>query len=702
MKLLRGYLKVRMPTVGNPEAVWPGLATLAAATCLVASAGLVQAAPSDAAAQRPRFAEGRILVAPSAGSDEAAFNGALAAHGARSRGRIGSLSVHSVDVPPGAEERVVEALSRNPHVRFAEVDGIISPAMTVDDPSFGSEWHLPKINAPVAWDSSIGTGVTIAILDSGVDGAHPDLAPQMVPGWNFLDNNDNTADVNGHGTVVAGAAAAASNNGIGVASVAGGARIMPVRIADASAYAYWSTTAKGINWAADRGARVANLSYVGASSSSTIITAAQYLRSKGGVLLVAAGNTGAVDNTAPTPYITVVAATDSADARASYSTYGSFVDIAAPGSNIMTTKRGGSYGGASGTSLATPVVAGVAALVLAKRPDFSPAQVDSLLTSTAKDLGTAGADIYFGAGRVDAAAAIASATAAAAVDTTPPTAAIASPTGGSVAGTVAVAVSASDNMGVARVELRANGTAIATDSASPYQFAWDSTGSANSSVTLTAVAFDAAGNSATSAPVTVNVSNTSTGDTTAPTVSIASPTGGTVTGTVTVSINASDNIGVTRVDLRVNGATVGSTNVSPYKLAWNSTSVANGTATLSATAYDAAGNSRTSSNVSVNVSNTTPTAAADTTPPVLSITNPTNGATVSGKVNITTSASDNSGASGIRQSLYINGTLIATVTGATMKYGWNTSKIARGTYAIKVIASDQAGNSSTAQVTVTR
>jgi hypothetical protein len=87
---------------------------------------------------------------------------------------------------------------------------------------------------------------------------------------------------------------------------------------------------------------------------------------------------------------------------------------------------------------------------------------------------------------------------------------------------------------------------------------------------------------------------------------------------------------------------------------------------------------------------------------VLSITNPTNGATVSGKVNITTSASDNSGASGIRQSLYINGTLIATVTGATMKYGWNTSKIARGTYAIKVIASDQAGNSSTAQVTVTR
>jgi hypothetical protein len=563
---------------------------------------------------------------------------------------------------------------------------------------------LPQINAPTAWNSSVGTGVIIAILDTGVDGTHPDLAPQMVPGWNMYDNNSDTSDVYGHGTAVAGTAAAATNNSIGVASVAGGARIMPVRISDPNGYAYWSTVAQGITWAADHGARVGNLSYQGASGSSTIISAAQYLRSKGGVLITAAGNTGASDSTSPTSYITVVSATDQNDQLCSFSTYGSFVDLSAPGTGIVTTNRGGGYGTWWGTSFATPIVAAAAALVIGERPDFTPSQVDATLASSAVDLGAAGKDVYYGAGRVNAAAAVQLAAQTNATDTTAPSVAIASPTGGTVSGLVSVSVTASDNVGVARVDLRVNGSVVLSDTVSPYQFAWDSTTVPNGTVTLTAVAYDAAGNAATSAPVSVNVSNTTiTSDTTPPSVAIASPTGGTVSGTIGVSVSASDNVGVTRVDLRVNGGTIASSNVAPYNFAWDTTTSANGGVTLTAVAYDGAGNSTVSAPVSVNVSNTVSTpSVTDTTPPTVSITSPSNGARVSGTVAVSTSASDNGGASGIKQSLYIDGVLKATASGSTLNYKWNTRKVAAGTHTLQVTASDAAGNTASVSISVSR
>ena len=140
---------------------------------------------------------------------------------------------------------------------------------------------LRKINAPTAWDTSTGAGITIAILDTGVDGTHPDLAAQMVPGWNSFDNNGNTSDVLGHGTAVAGVAAAASSNGVGIAGVAGGARIMPIRISDSAGYAYWSTAAQGLTWAADHGAQVANISFEGMAASSTMQAAAELLPFQG-------------------------------------------------------------------------------------------------------------------------------------------------------------------------------------------------------------------------------------------------------------------------------------------------------------------------------------------------------------------------------------------------------------------------------------
>jgi hypothetical protein len=647
-----------------------------------------------AAGGKPAMASGHILVGKRAGSSEADFAAGLG-HGAQSLGKLRGLEVHVVNVPPGNEQAVARRLRGNPHVEFAEVDALVPPDATINDPSFASEWHLPKIAAPSGWDLAVGSGITIAILDTGVDGSHPDLVARLVPGWNFYDNNANTSDVYGHGTAVAGAAAASMNNGIGVAGVAGAARIMPVRISDPSGWANLSTIAQGLTWAADHGARVANVSYT-VYDSSTVISAANYFRSKGGVVATSAGNTGALNGTAATSSMFVVAATDGSDARASFSTFGPGVNIAAPGVGIYTTANGGGYRSASGTSFASPIIAGAAALVLSRRPDYSPAQVDSVLKSTAIDLGTSGGDQYFCAGRVNVFAALTKAATSGTGDTTPPTVSISSPTGGTVTGNATVSVSATDNVGVTRVELRVNGATVATDTASPFELNWSSTTVANGSVQLTAAAYDAAGNVAVSAARTVTVSNTSSADTTPPSVSIASlsPSSTVVSGTVTVAVNATDNVGVKRVDLLVNGSIVGTSNIVPFQMSWNSASIPDGAATLTAKAYDAAGNSAVSAAKSVTVAN-------DKTAPVLAITSPADGAKVSGNVTITTSVGDNNGTAGITQRLYIDGVLKSSVTGKPLSVKWNAKSSSVPAHTILVTATDVAGNTTSRQISVT-
>jgi hypothetical protein len=281
-------------------------------------------------------------------------------------------------------------------------------------------------------------------------------------------------------------------------------------------------------------------------------------------------------------------------------------------------------------------------------------------------------------------------------DTTPPTVSIGSPTGGSVTGSVTVSVSATDNVGVTRVELRVNGVTVGTDAASPFQLSWNSITVANGSVQLTAAAYDAAGNVAVSAARTVTVSNASSGDTTPPSVSIASlsPSSSVVSGTVAVLVNATDNVGVHRVDLLVNGSIVGTSNTAPFQMAWNSASMADGTATLTAKAYDAAGNSAVSAAMSVTVAN-------DKTAPVLAITSPADGAKLSGNVTITTSVSDNNGTAGITQRLYIDGVLKSTVTGKPLAWKWNARSSSLQAHAIRVTATDAAGNTTARQIAVT-
>jgi hypothetical protein len=542
------------------------------------------------AAETAQWVPGRILVQPKPGLPASELEKILKSHGGKSVGKIEAIDVHIVQLPGNASEKAVAALlAKNPHLKFAELDMILKSESTANDPYFANAWHLPKIGAPTAWDSSTGNGIIVAILDSGVDAAHPDLAGKMVTGWNFYDNNSNTADVYGHGTKVAGSAAAASNNALGVASVAGTAKIMPIRVTDTSGAGYLSKMASGITYAADHGARVANLSFEAAGSYSTVQSAAQYMKNKGGLVLTAAGNTGAENTSAPSDTNIVVAATGSTDVRASWSTYGNFVDVAGPGVGIWTTTKGGGYASVNGTSFASPVTAGVVALMMAANPSLGSSQVQSLLYSTAQDLGTAGWDKYYGYGRVNAAAAVQAAKAAATSDTAAPIVNLTSPTSGAtVKGLVTVGVSASDNVGVSRVDLVVNNTKLASDTTAPYGFSWDSTKVADGNATLIAYAYDAAGNY-TSSSVTVKVSNTA--DTIAPSAAISNPAANAkVNGSITIQGSGSDNVAVASLNLYIDGVLKGSASGSSLSYSWNTSQVAAGTHTLRLDAKDAAGN----------------------------------------------------------------------------------------------------------------
>ena len=570
-----------------------GLALMAA---LSGYASLSHAAPMATPTTVPAkaqpyvgWAKGRLLVAPRPGLSAAEFDKALKSQNAKSKAYIRQLNTHVVELAAGANEvAAMKELRKNRNLKYVELDMAVVPAASVTDPAVGNSWELPKIQASTAWDSANGNGVVIAILDTGVDGTHPDLAPNLVPGWNIYDNNSNTADVNGHGTWVSGVAAMAANNATGSAGVAWGAKIMPVRIADPNAYAYWSTVAQGVYWAADHGAKVVNISYNGVSGSSTVQSAAQYLRGKGGVVVVAAGNSGGLENIAASDALLSVAATDQNDARASFSSYGPYVDLSAPGVSIYTTTVGGGYAYASGTSFSSPVVAATAALMLSANSKLTPADIDRILTTTSVDLGASGYDQYYGAGRVNAAAAVLTAKQTVVTDTQAPTINITSPTGGRVSGVVPVDVSYSDNVGVTRTEFYVNGQLVATDSLAPFAFAWDTTGKVDGSYTLSVQAYDAAGNRGTSPSVAVTLSN----DTIPPAIVSFSLTNGmTVSPSKqTVSAVATDNQNVAKLSLTIDGKEVAVAYGSSLSYGWNTRKLAGGAHTATVRATDNSGN----------------------------------------------------------------------------------------------------------------
>ena len=314
---------------------------------------------------------------------------------------------------------------------------------------------------------------------------------------------------------------------------------MPIRITDSNGFSNASLIAQGIIWAVDHGAKVINLSIcTNIPGDSTVDSAAKYVMSKGGLVVAAAGNTSGLIAASSDPYIIWVSATNWNDILATFSSYGPYVDLSAPGLTIYTTYdpiQGTEYGSVAGTSFSSPIVAGVASLMFSVNPSLTPSQVRSILESTAKDLGTSGWDQYYGWGRVDAGAAVKAAAAGAPppppADTTAPTASITSPLSGS---------------------------------------------------TLSGI---------------VNVSNAGpTPDTTPPTVTITSPSNGSVLPQpkATISASGSDNVGVYEIDLYFDSVLRNSCfNTTFCSVNVNVKRISSGTHTITAKASDASGNTGT-------------------------------------------------------------------------------------------------------------
>jgi len=266
------------------------------------------------------------------------------------------------------------------------------------------QWNLPVIRTESGWKLSKGSAdVIVAVVDTGVDLTHPDLTSRLISGYNAIDESKPAADDVGHGTHVAGIIAAAVNNNLGIAGVTWSNPIMPVKVLDNSGAGNAYNVAKGIIWATDHGAKVINMSLGNYAQADFLHDAIKYAYDRDVVLVAASGN----DNTsnpgypAAYPEVVAVAATDSDFQRASFSNYGNYIDVAAPGVNIASTYTNNQYASLSGTSMASPHVAALAALIRSANPALTNKQVMDILSSSANDLGAAGQDPYYGFGEID-------------------------------------------------------------------------------------------------------------------------------------------------------------------------------------------------------------------------------------------------------------------------------------------------------------
>jgi serine protease len=326
---------------------------------------------------------------------------------------------------PGATRRLIKRLSREALVEYTHPNYQFQAAFVPDDPLYPQQWNLRAIRMPEAWDISQGEGVTVAVVDTGVTRV-PDLAQtQFVQGYDFVDDDEDPTDLNGHGTHVAGTIAQSTNNTLGVAGVAFKAKIMPVRVLDANGFGSLSDVVEGIRYAADHGATIINLSLGSRASARLMEEAVAYAHSKGVTIIAAAGNENSSQVSYPAryPHVIAVSATGPDGSKAPYSNYGVGVDIAAPGGaktpehpehgilQQTINRRNPNepvFAYFQGTSMATPHVAGVAALIQAqgiKDPD----KVEEVLKMSATPV-PGDKQNFYGAGRLDAAKALARAT----------------------------------------------------------------------------------------------------------------------------------------------------------------------------------------------------------------------------------------------------------------------------------------------------
>ncbi|PEL96125.1 peptidase S8 [Bacillus cereus] len=325
------------------------------------------------------------------------------------------LGFDVIQVQDQSVQQALQEYRKLPGVDYVEPSKVYQAVWTPNDYYYSSNQNasLQKMQIPKTWDITRGsTDIVVAVVDSGVQSAHPDLKGKIIPGYDYVRNNtDPSNDELGHGTHIAGTIAAVTDNDIGIAGIAPNVKVLSVRVLDRNGYSYNDVIANGITYAADHGAKVINLSIAMEDSSQVLEDAVNYAWNKGAVLVAGAGNSSTSKPYYPAAYSNVisVAATDSNDAKWERSNYGSSVDIAAPGVDIMSTiptnwDPENPYSTKSGTSMATANVSGVVALLASQ--GLSNIQIREAIEKSADKI--PGTGEYWKYGRINAYQALAS------------------------------------------------------------------------------------------------------------------------------------------------------------------------------------------------------------------------------------------------------------------------------------------------------
>ncbi|HEY9721680.1 MAG TPA: S8 family peptidase [Oscillatoriaceae cyanobacterium] len=386
--------------------------------------------------QTPRATEvaGRAVVRFESGTSDGAMRSFTQRYHLTALRAVNSLGIGVMNLPATkSTSALLGAMQSDPDVAYVEPDYLftlppvvhrtqtaarrVMDVQSAVDPDLSQQWGLLKIDAQQAWNFNSGSAnVVVAVVDTGVDISHPDLAANLVPGVSVLPNSTGPEDDHGHGTHVAGIIAAALNNGQGGSGVAPHCKIMPVKVLNKDGKGDTGDIVSGIMYAVDNGASVINLSLGGTGGSRALKDAIDYALSKNVVVVAAMGNDGLNSEDYPAGYDGVIAvgAVDEQDHVADFSNFGSWISVVAPGVDILSTLphyevtvedlegKSPSYDMMDGTSMATPFVSGVAALVRSQFPGLSAAAVKARIEKTADDLGAPGFDPYYGHGRVNA------------------------------------------------------------------------------------------------------------------------------------------------------------------------------------------------------------------------------------------------------------------------------------------------------------
>lgn len=593
-------------------------------------------AQPEAVAVSDAIAE-QIIIRYKAGADLSALRQRFGQVQATERSNIDALRIKVLKVPKAVRQQVIEALKADPRIEFAEPDSLVTGAgVYPDDTEYFRQSSTIIANVDLLWDKHKGGSLTVGVLDTGVNASHEDLSGKILPGYDFINRDNDTTDDHGHGTAVAGVIAATPENKRGVAGICWGCRILPVKVLDSTNKGSASQLAEGIRYAADNGVKIMNLSLTGTGEASAVEAAVAYAASKGATVVTVAGNKANSDPVWPAiyPSTITVGGTTTTDTLHPQSSFGPNVDIAAPYTGY-TTFNDGSYTYFNGTSHSGPMVTGILAVLQSAFPTATAQQLRTAITATAETC----CEGKISGGRINAIKAYNYLAGIPNTETAKPTISFQSPAANSVISgdSWPIRISISNISTVSKIHYKFDNRDPGVSSFAPFNYNWYTTQFQDGAHTVTATAFDAAGNATATATVPVTINNANPPDTVKPVVTITAPAeGAQVSGTsVPVAVTATDSSLVGRVELYSGTTLLGTDRTVPFSFNLDATKLGVGSRQITVKAVDAPGNVGEATRT-INVVNApTPPTPPGPTPPTPSPGNKSGDVSGDGRVNLT-------------------------------------------------------------------